>query len=227
MRVLIVEPGRYPQEAEIENTLKAKQAIVGGNIQCTYPWQDNACIVCNDEGKLEGLPLNRTLYDYDVIAGTFFVVGLTDDDFCSLSDEQVEHYKEQFLKPQLFVPYIGGLMPVPYADLTLPNTPDSIKQEFKARYGLPEFCFCCVEGLDHIMLIQYEKSGYWLIDIPEGISADAFAEKLNSQMGVTKEQQRSLLCGIPMGWDALTRHLSRSERDTSQHPCKKTDDKER
>ena len=29
--------------------------------------------VCNDEGKLEGLPLNRTLGDYDVIAGTFFV----------------------------------------------------------------------------------------------------------------------------------------------------------
>ena len=25
--------------------------------------------VCNDEGKLEGLPLNRTLVDYDVIAG--------------------------------------------------------------------------------------------------------------------------------------------------------------
>ena len=103
MRVLIVEPGRYPHEAEIENTLKAKQAIVGGDIQCTYPWQDNACIVCNDEGKLEGLPLNRMLGDYDVIAGTFFVVGLTEDDFCSLTPEQVNGMKRCTMPRSCFI----------------------------------------------------------------------------------------------------------------------------
>ena len=46
--------------------------------------------VCNEEGKLEGLPLNRALRDedgdiYDVVAGTFMVVGLTDDSFGSLT----------------------------------------------------------------------------------------------------------------------------------------------
>lgn len=121
MKVLIVEPGQYPREAEIAKSLKAEQAVVGGLIECVYPWQDNACIVCNDEGKLEGLPLNRTLDDYDVIAGTFFVVGLTEDDFCSLTNEQVERYKAMFFKPQLFVPYRGGLMQVPYTNPDLPN----------------------------------------------------------------------------------------------------------
>ena len=60
--------------------------------------------VCNDEGKLEGLPLNRTLGDYDVIAGTFFVVGLTEDDFCSLIPEQVKRYEDLYHDPQLFYP---------------------------------------------------------------------------------------------------------------------------
>ena len=39
MKVLIVEPGKYPREAE--------QAVVGGTIEAVYPWKDSACIVCN------------------------------------------------------------------------------------------------------------------------------------------------------------------------------------
>lgn len=44
MKVLIVEPGKYPREAEIEHTLQAEQKIVGGMIQAVYPWRDRACI---------------------------------------------------------------------------------------------------------------------------------------------------------------------------------------
>ena len=50
--------------------------------------------------KFEGLPLNRALYDdrgqvYDAIAGTFLVVGLTEDDFTSLTPEQIEKFKRK------------------------------------------------------------------------------------------------------------------------------------
>lgn len=103
MKILIVEPGQYPREAEIEKSLKAEQAVVGGLIECVYPWQDNACIVCNDEGKLQNLPFNRTLGDYDVIAGTFFVVGLTQDDFCSLTPEQVNGMKPCTMTRSCFI----------------------------------------------------------------------------------------------------------------------------
>ena len=56
--------------------------------------RDSVALVCNEEGKLEGLPLNRALRDedgdiYDVVAGTFLVVGLTDDSFGSLTVEQM------------------------------------------------------------------------------------------------------------------------------------------
>ncbi len=77
------------------------QHQVGGLIQALYPFEDAAAIICNDEGKLLGLPWNRPLFDedgqiYDVIAGTFLVVGLTEDDFGSLSDEQIQKYTEMF-----------------------------------------------------------------------------------------------------------------------------------
>ncbi|MBQ8332156.1 MAG: DUF3846 domain-containing protein [Clostridia bacterium] len=57
--------------------------------------------ICNDEGKLIGLPWNRPLFDengqiYDVIAGTFLVAGLTEDNFGSLTEEQITYYTEQF-----------------------------------------------------------------------------------------------------------------------------------
>ena len=83
MKVLIVEPGKYPREADIEHTLEAEQAVVGGTIEVVYPWRDRVCIVCNDNGIAENLPLNRMLGDYDIIHGTFFVCGLTRDDFAS------------------------------------------------------------------------------------------------------------------------------------------------
>ena len=87
MKVLIVEPGKYPREADIEHTLEAEQAVVGGTIEAVYPWRDSACIVCNDN---------------DIIHGTFFVCGLTRDDFTDLTPKQMKHYEEMYHDPQLF-----------------------------------------------------------------------------------------------------------------------------
>ena len=81
LSVLKIAPGQYPQQVEIDNDLKALQQAVGGSIGASYPFEDPVAIVYNDDGKLMGLPLNRALWDedglmYDVIAGTFLVVGL-------------------------------------------------------------------------------------------------------------------------------------------------------
>ena len=85
MNVLVVEPGRAPYEKEV-NGLKEMQAVVGGSIQAIYPYQEPVAIVCNEEGLLLGLPFNRSVGGgYGGVFGAFFVCGLGDGDFCSLT----------------------------------------------------------------------------------------------------------------------------------------------
>ena len=71
IRVLYVQPGKYPEERIIPNTLRASQKLVGGNIECCYPWKDNVCVVCNDSGKIDELPPNRIYRDTNFLAGSF------------------------------------------------------------------------------------------------------------------------------------------------------------
>lgn len=61
--VLVVEPGKEPYVKEIDSDLKSLQHEVGGCIEAIYPYEDPVALVCNEEGKLEGLPLNRALHD--------------------------------------------------------------------------------------------------------------------------------------------------------------------
>ena len=76
MRVLFVEPGKPARPVEMKNDLHEMQQMVGGPIQALYPWEEPVAVVCNDEGKNMGLPLNRVLENYDIIAGAFFVCGI-------------------------------------------------------------------------------------------------------------------------------------------------------
>lgn len=110
MKILFVEPGKIAQPAEIKGELHEMQKIVGGPIQAIYPWDDPAALICNDEGKLLGLPLNRILEDYDVIAGNFFVCGIKGDSFSSLSDQQMIAYQEKFRDPELILNTPVGLI---------------------------------------------------------------------------------------------------------------------
>ena len=73
-----------------------------------------------------GLPLNRALWDedglmYDVIAGTFLVVGLGEEDFVSLSPELAQKYEEHFHQPEAFLPLGRRLMVIPVPDESVQN----------------------------------------------------------------------------------------------------------
>ena len=108
----MVEPGKIPHEADIEPGLRSLQAAVDGYIQAVYPYEDPVALICNEDGKLMGLPLNRALRDdtgeiYDIITGNFLITGLDEENFSDLSPELMEKYKEHFLAPESFV-RIGG-----------------------------------------------------------------------------------------------------------------------
>ena len=65
--------------------------------------------------------MNRSLRDddnilYDIISGTFLVVGLGDEDFCSLTPAQIEKYSEHFAEPEMFFMLDGEIQAIPYND---------------------------------------------------------------------------------------------------------------
>lgn len=121
LKVLCVEPGLPPAEKTISGGLESLQHEVDGYIECVYPFDDDVCIICNEEGKINGLPLNRSLRDekgeiYDVIAGTFIIAGLTEDSFCSLDGGMIEKYGELFRYPEIFVSVNGKIRSFPVKD---------------------------------------------------------------------------------------------------------------
>ena len=108
MNILCIEPEKAPEIVEIDSGLTALQKAVGGYIEAVYPWEDPVAIICNDDGKFNGMAPNRALYNedgeiMDIIAGTFLIVGLGDDDFCGLSDDLAAKYAALFGTPEAFL----------------------------------------------------------------------------------------------------------------------------
>jgi len=110
LHVLCVEPGKTPEEKEIGADLKSLQAEVGGLIECVY-MDDGAIIVVNEEGKLNGMEMNRRLGE-DILCGPFFIVRDNGEgNFASLTNLQIEYYKNRFAQPEQFAEHEPNAQP--------------------------------------------------------------------------------------------------------------------
>ena len=121
MKVIVVEPKKKPMVQDIGSGLEYMQKIVGGSIEAIYPFEEPVALICNEEGKLLNLPLNRALRDdegnvYDIISGTFFLCAAPPDSnhFAGLTDQQVKTYMERFAMPEMFLDVGGDLFVLPY-----------------------------------------------------------------------------------------------------------------
>ena len=121
MQVVVVEPKKKPMVQDISPDLESMQKIVGGPIQAIYPFEEPVALICNEEGKLLNLPLNRALRDeegnvYDIISGTFFLCAAPPDSdrFAGLTDQQIKTYMERFAMPEMFLNVGGDLFVLPY-----------------------------------------------------------------------------------------------------------------
>ena len=106
--VVLVEPGKPAVMAEIGSDLDSLQRAVGGSIEAAYFYDDPIALICNEEGKLNGMPLNRAVKDengeiMDIIAGKFFICGLGEEDFASIPQELQDKYLKMFEKPETFL----------------------------------------------------------------------------------------------------------------------------
>ena len=107
LNVLVVEPRKKPYGHQVPARLEAYQALVGGDIEVVYPFDEPVALVCHSEGKLQGLPVNRALTDpqgmpYDIVFGTFFLAGVGEENFTSLTGEQLKRYQEKYSREMVF-----------------------------------------------------------------------------------------------------------------------------
>lgn len=110
----MVKPGKAAYECTIDSDLDM-QRVVGGNIQEYQPFVDPVSLICNEEGKLLSLKPNRALYKqdgsiYDVVYGNFFICGVADEEFVSLSPALVAKYVEKYQEPEFFTEIERGLI---------------------------------------------------------------------------------------------------------------------
>lgn len=123
LKVILVKPGQIAEQVEIDDTLEAMQDAVGGYIESYMPFEDEVAIVCNDEGKMNGLPMNRAIKNgngeiIDIIYGDFFIcyAPIGSENFHSLPEDMLEKYEEQFRLPEDFfrAPDGRGIIAMPY-----------------------------------------------------------------------------------------------------------------
>ena len=133
LKVILCKPGETAEVVEIEDELESMQDLVGGLIEPydpfyseTDPRYENVILVCNEEGKLMQLPLNRAIVDedgrvMDVIRGPFFL--------CYAPVES-----ERFLS-------------IPESERFLSIPPD-LEEEFLRKYELPEKFYRSENGIE-------------------------------------------------------------------------------
>lgn len=139
--VLVVEPEKKPYAKEISSGLSSLQHEVGGYIQVVYPYEEPVAIICDEEAKLKGSELNRVLRDedgkiYDVVAGTFLIVGLGEEDFASLTPEHMKQFKEKFDTPEMFMRLNGKLVVLPMEEERPKTKKPSVLQKLNDMKGV-------------------------------------------------------------------------------------------
>lgn len=85
MKVIYKAPGCAPEIIDVPNTLEALQEKVGGYIE-TVTFATDACIICNEEGKLLGLPDNCCLLGKHFV-GPILIVGIDGEEFCDIPED--------------------------------------------------------------------------------------------------------------------------------------------
>jgi hypothetical protein len=98
---------KEPYVKNISSELESLQHEVSGDIEVVYPFADPVGLICNDEGKLNGMELNRAMrmedgQIYDIMAGKFLVVGLTEDSFRSLTEDEISKFTALYRQPEIF-----------------------------------------------------------------------------------------------------------------------------
>lgn len=119
IKVVLLEPSKLARSVEIDASLEGMQKTVGGLIEPFYPFEEQVCIVCNEESKINGMHPNRSVKNdegimVDFIFGPAFICDCRGESLDSLSDEQINRYSKMFRYPERLARLNGELIGIPF-----------------------------------------------------------------------------------------------------------------
>ena len=137
--VLLVEPNKYPKMVEIDDTLEAMQGVVGGDIEEYMPFEDEVAIICNEEGKVNGLTPNRAVYgEPQAVEMTFAEMRSR---FCEAENEGKEHLSG-------YIVFTQDSFDKPYDERSRTYGVSSNNKAFQAGMGGYSIFGSCLDGTD-------------------------------------------------------------------------------
>lgn len=119
IKVVLLEPSKLARSVEIDASLEGMQKTVGGLIEPFYLFEEQVCIVCNEESKINGMHPNRSVKNdegimVDFIFGPAFICDCRGESLDSLSDEQINRYSKMFRYPEHLARLNGKLIGIPF-----------------------------------------------------------------------------------------------------------------
>lgn len=137
--VLLVEPNKYPKMIEIDDTLEAMQEVVGGDIEEYMPFEDEVAIICNEEGKVNGLTPNRAVYgEPQAVEMTFAEMRSR---FCEAENEGKEHLSG-------YIVFTQDSFDKPYDERSRTYGVSSNNKAFQSGMGGYSIFGSCLDGTD-------------------------------------------------------------------------------
>ena len=97
IKVVVQNPGELSRIVAVPNTLEALQELVGGYIE-PHHICGSLVLVMDEDGRLKGLPENVRCVQYGTIVGPVFITADKDEDFRSLTPEEIQTARAWLMK---------------------------------------------------------------------------------------------------------------------------------
>lgn len=204
--VLLVEPNKYPKMIEIDDTLEAMQAMVGGDIEEYMPFEDEVAIVCHEEGKLIGLPPNRAIYaEPETVELTYSELA---DRFRNAESEGKKHLTG-------YIVFSQESFNKPYDEKSRTYAVSSDNKAFKAGLGGYSIYDSCLDGSDPCVRLDGYMRGENAWKIEKCYLKEASREMLDIICG------KFFICHAPYEaerFQSLPPDLAEKYREKFQYP---------
>lgn len=204
--VLLVEPNKYPKMIEIDDTLEAMQAMVGGDIEEYMPFEDEVAIVCHEEGKLIGLPPNRAIYaEPEMVELTYSELA---DRFRNAESEGKKHLTG-------YIVFSQESFNKPYDEKSRTYAVSSDNKAFKAGLGGYSIYGSCLDGSDPCVRLDGYMRGENAWKIEKCYLKEASREMLDIICG------KFFICHAPYEaerFQSLPPDLAEKYREKFQYP---------